>query len=578
MQNAHSFPPPHESRHVRWRRVFAGVTALAVAGACLQAMPAASAPHDRSTSSSTSVTLGAVPDGIQVPALPSTAGVAARAASSPEAAFARQEVAQEVAIAAVVVDSGADPGQVFLRTVHDGTPTTWEAVGIEDDGTAGDPTTSTVPVDVSGAEAVEVVALAASAPATLQVHTSAVTAADARASDLAWDSPRILSRRAWGADESLRQYDYTRGQVTGAMIHHTAGSNDYTAAQVPALLRAIQAYHVNGRDWNDIAYNVLVDRFGRAWEGRGGGINQPIQGGHAWGETNARTFGLSIMGDYDTVRPSAAALETTSQVIAWKLQMHGVDPYGATWGSGGQDGGNTALRAISGHRDENATVCPGKYVYEKLGSIRARVKTLMNAVRYPRFRDVPPGMSFESDIRWLATRDISTGWPDGTFRPLQPISREAMAAFLYRLSGSPEFTAPETSPFRDVQPSDAFYTEISWLAATGIATGYQDRTFRPRAPITRDAMAAYLHRLYGSPKTKTPAKRPFVDVGNGTQFGAEMAWLAATGISTGWTTSRGAEYRPTQPVNRDAMAAFMHRATSRLGNPAPVLRSGPRGG
>lgn len=557
------------------RRTSAVLLALIVPVGLLGAPPATAAPAPGPSVVSTSTELRRMPERHDGPRPKPAPQALEQEAEASEASFARQEVTEPVAIAAVVMPVDAEPGEVFVRTVDDGVTGEWEPVEIDEASDPSDPTTSTVPVVVSGADAVEVATLDTEAPATLQVYASAVSTADARASDLAWDHPQILSRRAWQADESLRRYAYTRAKVTGAMIHHTAGTNDYTADQVPALLRSIQAYHVTGRGWNDIAYNVLVDRFGRAWEGRGGGVNAPIQGGHALGVTNARTFGISLMGNFELVRPPAVMLETMNQVIAWKLQMHGIDPYGQTYGSGGQDGGSTFLNAISGHRDENATSCPGQYVYAEFANIRTRVKTLMDTVRYPRFRDVPVGTQFDQEIRWLADRGVSTGWDDGTFRPVEPISREAMAAFLYRLSGSPAFTAPEAARFPDVQPGHQFYKEISWLAATGITTGWDDGTFRPGAAITRDAMAAYLHRLYGAPVLRAAAEadvHPFGDVAADTQFASEIEWLAGTGISTGWALADGAEYRPVAPVNRDAMAAFMSRAVNQFGDPRPAIK------
>jgi hypothetical protein len=59
--------------------------------------------------------------------------------------------------------------------------------------------------------------------------------------------------------------------VRAVVLHHTASSNDYGPADVPALLRGFYAYHVRSRGWSDVGYNVLVDRFGTAWEGRAGG-------------------------------------------------------------------------------------------------------------------------------------------------------------------------------------------------------------------------------------------------------------------------------------------------------------------
>ena len=85
--------------------------------------------------------------------------------------------------------------------------------------------------------------------------------------------PPVYSRAQWGADESIRtwapQYAST---ITAATIHHTADSNDYTSAEVPAMLRSIYRYHAVSRGWGDIGYNVLADKFGRLWEGRFGGL------------------------------------------------------------------------------------------------------------------------------------------------------------------------------------------------------------------------------------------------------------------------------------------------------------------
>ncbi|MBB1503112.1 HNH endonuclease [Propioniciclava sp. MC1683] len=91
--------------------------------------------------------------------------------------------------------------------------------------------------------------------------------------------------------------------------------------------------------------------------------------------------------------------------------------------------------------------------------------------------------------------------------------------------------------------------------------------YRPVSPINRDAMAAFLYRLAGAPAF-TPTTQSFVDVPPGTQFYAEIEWLATTGISTGWGVGDQREYRPLQPINRDAMAAFLYRFVN--GGTAPL--------
>ncbi|WP_346843385.1 S-layer homology domain-containing protein, partial [uncultured Rothia sp.] len=110
------------------------------------------------------------------------------------------------------------------------------------------------------------------------------------------------------------------------------------------------------------------------------------------------------------------------------------------------------------------------------------------------FKDVPTSHPFYKEISWLAASGITTGWADGTFRPDENISRAAMGAFLYRLAGSPSYAPPARSAFKDVPTSHPFYKEISWLASSQITTGWSDGTFRAEDAISRAAMAAFIYR------------------------------------------------------------------------------------
>lgn len=174
------------------------------------------------------------------------------------------------------------------------------------------------------------------------------------------------------------------------------------------------------------------------------------------------------------------------------------------------------------------------------------------------FRDVPYGSAFFVEISWMKATGRANGWADETYRPLTSINRDAMAAFLYRSAGSPAYTPPARSPFRDVTPRTAFYTEIMWAYEQGITTGWPDGTFRPLEPIKRDAMAAFLYRASGSPRFTAPVTSPFRDVTPRTAFYKEIAWTNAAGISRGWADGT---YRPLKNNNRDAMAAFIYRWT-----------------
>ena len=81
-------------------------------------------------------------------------------------------------------------------------------------------------------------------------------------------SPPIVPRSGWSADEKIRRAAPRYAPaIRLAVVHHTAGANGYTAAQSPAIVRAIELYHVKGNGWNDIGYNFLVDRFGHGLRG-----------------------------------------------------------------------------------------------------------------------------------------------------------------------------------------------------------------------------------------------------------------------------------------------------------------------
>jgi hypothetical protein len=117
------------------------------------------------------------------------------------------------------------------------------------------------------------------------------------------------------------------------------------------------------------------------------------------------------------------------------------------------------------------------------------------------------------------------------------VERQAMAAFLYRFAGSPEVELPSTSPFSDVPVGHQFFKEIVWLSESGVTTGYPDGTFRPDGSVERQAMAAFLYRTAGSPEVETPTGPVFADVPAGRQFAKEIAWLSSTGITTGYPDS-----------------------------------------
>jgi uncharacterized protein with LGFP repeats len=191
--------------------------------------------------------------------------------------------------------------------------------------------------------------------------------------------PAINLRAAWGADESWRRdIPYYSDTLVQAHVHHTASANGYTRASVPGMIRGMYSYHTRTLGWNDIGYNFLVDRFGRIWEGRAGGIWQPVRGAHTLG-FNDRSFGVAVIGNYQNRAPSRYAVTAVVRLIAWKLDLYGRRPAGwVAVTSEGSDrypaGAVVGLPVVDGHRDTNLTACPGGYLYGKLGEIRRRAQ------------------------------------------------------------------------------------------------------------------------------------------------------------------------------------------------------------
>jgi len=223
--------------------------------------------------------------------------------------------------------------------------------------------------------------------------------------------PVILSRADWGADESLRdQSGPTYGAVNGAIVHHTAGSNDYSAAQVPGIIRGIYAFHVQGNGWGDIGYNFLVDRFGRTWEGRFGGTTRAVVGAQASG-MNYDTFGVSVLGNFDIAQPPSAAVGAVRDLVAWKAQIHEFDPTGVALVNGRR------ISAVSGHGDVNQTECPGRYLHAYLPWIRSSAGARVNDL---------PSLSIDRDLDNREGGDLLAATRTGELRLYSTTNRGAL--------------------------------------------------------------------------------------------------------------------------------------------------------
>ncbi len=190
------------------------------------------------------------------------------------------------------------------------------------------------------------------------------------------------------------------------------------------------------------------------------------------------------------------------------------------------------------------------------------------AVTVSGFPDVPDDHVFAEPITWMASEGIANGYRNGRFGPDRPVTRQAAAAFLARFAG-PEvgLDACAAAPFRDVPAGHPFCAEIAWLSAEGVVDGYDDATFGPDRPVTRQAVAAFLTRLAGPDAVlESCVAGAFVDVPAGHRFCAEISWMVTEGLATGFGDGT---YRPSSVVSRQAMAAFLHRFAQR-GESEPI--------
>jgi hypothetical protein len=224
-------------------------------------------------------------------------------------------------------------------------------------------------------------------------------------------SPAIVPRSGWEADETIKRAPPRYAPALRmAIVHHTAGSNSYTPAQAAAIVRGIEIYHVKANGWNDIGYNLLIDRFGTVYEGRAGGVDRNVIGAHSLG-FNSGTVGVALIGDFQTATPPPAMVNALENVLAWRLDVAHVDPlsqvvYTSAGNSRFRAGKVVTLPAISGHRDTGPTDCPGNVVYALLPEIRSRVAT----IGLPKLYSPVVSGSLSSTVRFQARLSSSRAW------------------------------------------------------------------------------------------------------------------------------------------------------------------------
>lgn len=260
----------------------------------------------------------------------------------------------------------------------DGTPTAPDASPSASDETSGpESTPSASPSETSAAPTPPATEASPSGSATPTASGSSTPPPSATTGPPSTvPQPPIVSRAAWGADESLNNEAPGYGTTINAVfVHHTAQTNSYSCTDSPAIVRGLRALHLN-QGWKDIGYNFVVDKCGTIFEGRKGGIDRPVIGAQAEG-FNTNTTGIAVIGTFTTEDAPIAAKTAIARVAAWKLGQYKVDPLGKVTLTAGVANGKFKLgqsavfNRISGHRDAYATECPGTVLYNALPTLRS---------------------------------------------------------------------------------------------------------------------------------------------------------------------------------------------------------------
>ncbi|WP_157041559.1 S-layer homology domain-containing protein [Nitriliruptor alkaliphilus] len=368
----------------------------------------------------------------------------------------------------------------------------------------------------------------------------------------------VNSRASWGAAPFKGTPSVASNGVQQVVLHHTATQNNLRQADgtcshdaVASTMRSMQSWHQNHNGWSDLGYNVVIDPCGGLWEGRAGGLDRAVIGAHAAG-FNTGSTGISVIGTYSQLAPNADILRALDRVVGWKAGIHGIDTHGTVWRY------STSYPTVVGHRQVGQTSCPGR-IMEHIERIRTNAKAESSkwdrvpdgagATTAPRFTDVA-GSPHAAAIEELVAREITTGYPDRTFRPLRDVTRAQVATFLSKALGLEPIPGAR---FNDVDPGFVHAGAINALVEAGILTGYAGNTFRPNEPLRREHMAVIITRALELDLNPEAAAR-FSDV---IGYAGEIGAIADAGIASGRSDGT---FLPKASVTRGQMATFLVNA------------------
>ena len=147
------------------------------------------------------------------------------------------------------------------------------------------------------------------------------------------------------------------------------------------------------------------------------------------------------------------------------------------------------------------------------------------------FQDVDPSLWYHEGIDYAVSHGLMKGVSANRFNPNGSTSRAMVVTVLYRLAGEPAVSG--SAAFRDVVPGAWYEKAVIWASTNGVVNGFADGTFAPDASITRQQLAAILWRYAGSP-TASGGLSAFADAAEVSAFALDaMVWAVGQDILRG---------------------------------------------
>ena len=150
----------------------------------------------------------------------------------------------------------------------------------------------------------------------------------------------------------------------------------------------------------------------------------------------------------------------------------------------------------------------------------------------PPFEDVEPDGYYRDAVEWAVKNGVTNGTSKTTFSPNKACTRAEAVTFLWRAKGEPEPRTTATR-FSDVLTDTWYSKAVAWAVETGVTSGFPDGTFRPNDSCTRAQIVTFLWRSNSSPASKDSGTR-FPDVPANEWYSSAVAWAVETKVTNGF--------------------------------------------